>query len=67
MKRFLSGFGIFLALLGIGIVSAFAVVSFLLRQEEVRVPDLTGQDIVTVIDTLNLQGLQLKVERQVPD
>lgn len=67
MKRFLSGFGIFLALLGIGIVSAFAVVSFLLRQEEVRVPDLTGQDIVTVIDTLNLQGLQLKVERRVPD
>jgi len=67
MKRLLSGFGIFIALLGIGIVSAFAVVSFLLRQEEVRVPDLTGQDIVTVIDTLNLQGLQLKVERRVPD
>jgi beta-lactam-binding protein with PASTA domain len=67
MKRFLSGFGIFLALLGIGIVSAFAVVSFLLRQEEVRVPDLTGQDIVTVIDTLNLQGLRLQVERRVPD
>jgi len=67
MKRFFSGFGIFIALLGIGLVSAFAVVSFLLRQEEVRVPDLTGQDIVTVIDTLNLQGLQLKVERRVPD
>jgi len=67
MKRFLSGFGIFLALLGIGIVSALAVVSFLLRQEEVRVPDLTGQDIVTVIDMLNLQGLQLKVERRIPD
>jgi eukaryotic-like serine/threonine-protein kinase len=67
MKRFLRGFGIFLALLGIGIVSALAVVSYLLRQEEVRVPDLTGQDIVTVIDTLNLQGLQLKVERRVPD
>ncbi len=67
MKRFLSGFGIFLALLGIGIASAFAVVFFLLRQEEVRAPDLTGQDIVTVIDLLNLQGLQLKVERRVPD
>lgn len=67
MTRFLRGFGIFLALLGIGIVSALAVVSFLLRQEEVRVPDLTGQDIVSVIDTLNLQGLQLKVERRIPD
>lgn len=67
MTRFLRGFGIFLALLGIGIVSALAVVTFLLRQEEVRVPDLTGQDIVSVIDTLNLQGLQLKVERRIPD
>jgi len=67
MKRLLRGFGIVLVLLGIGIVSALAVVTFLLRQEEVRVPDLTGQDIVTVIDTLNLQGLQLKVERRVPD
>ncbi len=67
MKRFLKGFGIFFVLLGIGIVSALAVVSFLLRQEEVRVPDLTGQDIVTVIETLNLQGLQLKVERRVAD
>jgi len=66
MKRFLSGFGIFLALLGIGIVSAFAVVAFLLRQEEVRVPDLTGQDIVTVLDTLNLLELKLKVERREP-
>jgi serine/threonine-protein kinase len=67
MKRFLKGFGIFFILLGIGIASALAVVSFLLRQEEVRVPDLTGQDIVTVIETLNLQGLQLKVERRAAD
>jgi beta-lactam-binding protein with PASTA domain len=67
MKRLLRGFGIVLVLLGIGIVSALAVVSFLLQQEEVRVPDLRGQDIVAVIDTLNLQGLQLKVERRVPD
>ncbi len=64
MKRFLKGFGIFLALIGVGIVSAFAVVALLLRQEEVRVPDFTGQDIVTVIETLNQQGLQLKVDRR---
>jgi serine/threonine-protein kinase len=66
MKRFLRGLGIFLALLGVGIVSALAVVALLLRQEEVRVPDLTGQDIVTVIETLTPQGLQLKVERREP-
>jgi serine/threonine-protein kinase len=64
MKRFLRGLGIFLALVGVGIVSALAVVALLLRQEEVRVPDLTGQDIVTVIETLTPQGLQLKVERR---
>jgi len=64
MKRFLRGLSIFLALIGVGIVSALAVVSLLLRQEEVRVPDLTGQDIVTVIETLTAQGLQLKVERR---
>ena len=29
-------------------------------------PDLTGQDIVTVIETLNQQGLQLKVDRREP-
>ena len=66
MKRFLRGLGIFLALVGVGIVSALAVVALLLRQEEVRVPDLTGQDIVTVIETLTMQGLQLKVERREP-
>jgi eukaryotic-like serine/threonine-protein kinase len=64
MKRFLRGLGIFLALVGVGIVSALAVVALLLRQEEVRVPDLTGQDIVTAIETLTMQGLQLKVERR---
>ncbi len=58
--------GIFLALVGVGIVSALAVVALLLRQEEVRVPDLTGQDIVTAIETLTVQGLQLKVERREP-
>lgn len=66
MKRFLRGMGIFLALVGVGIVSALAVVALLLRQEEVRVPDLTGQDIVTAIETLTTQGLQLKVERREP-
>ena len=64
MKRFLKGLGLFLALVGVGIVSAFAVVMLLLRQEEVRVPDLTGQDIITVIEALNQQGLQLKVDRR---
>jgi beta-lactam-binding protein with PASTA domain len=66
MKRFLKGLGIFLALVGVGIVSAFAVVALLLQQEEVRVPDLTGQDIVTVIEALTQQGLQLKVDRREP-
>ena len=64
MKRFLRGLSIFLALIGVGIISALAVVALLLRQEEVRVPDLTGQDIVTVIETLTPPGLQLKVERR---
>ncbi len=66
MKRFLKGLGIFLALVGVGIVSAFAVVALLLRQEEVRVPDLTGQDIVNVIETMTQQGLLLKVDRREP-
>ncbi len=66
MKRFLRGLGIFLALVGVGIVSAFAVVALLLRQEEVRVPDLTGQDIVTVLDMVRQQGLELKVDRREP-
>jgi len=66
MRRLLKGLGIFLALAGVGIVSAFAVVALLLRQEEVRVPDLTGQDIVNVIETVTQRGLQLKVDRREP-
>jgi beta-lactam-binding protein with PASTA domain len=64
MIRFLKGLGIFFALIGVGIASAFAVVALLLRQEEVRVPDLLGQDIVNVIETVTQQGLQLKVDRR---
>jgi len=64
MVRFLKGLGLIIALIGVGIVSAFAVVALLLRQEEVRVPDLTGQDIVNVIETVAQQGLQLKVDRR---
>jgi eukaryotic-like serine/threonine-protein kinase len=64
MVRFLKGLGLFIALVGVGIVSAFAVVALLLRQEEVRVPDLTGQDIVNVIETVARQGLQLTVDRR---
>ncbi len=67
MKRFLRGLAIFLALIGVGVISAFAVVALLLRQEEVRVPDFTGQDIVTVIEALNQQGLQLKIDRREPN
>lgn len=66
MKRFLKGLAIFLLLIGVGIMSAVAVVALLLRQEEVRVPDLTGQDIVNVIETVTQQGLQLKVDRREP-
>ncbi len=67
MKRFLKGIGLFAALVGVGIASAFAVVALLLRQEEVRVPDLTGQDIVSVIETVRQQGLELKVDSRAPD
>ncbi len=66
MKQFLKGIGIFLALIGIGIASAFAVVALLLRQEEVRVPELAGQDIVSVIELVRQQGLELKVDRREP-
>lgn len=66
MNRFLKGFGFFLLLVGTGVASAFLVVALLLRQEEVPVPDLTGQDIVTTIETLTQAGLQLKVERREP-
>jgi eukaryotic-like serine/threonine-protein kinase len=66
MNRFLKGMGIFLTLIVVGVVSAFAVIALLLRQEEVRVPDLTGQDIVTVIEVVGQHGLQLKVDRREP-
>ncbi len=66
MNRILKGFAILLALAGVGVISAFAVVALLLRQEEVRVPDLTGLDVVTAIETISQQGLQLKVERREP-
>ncbi len=66
MKRFLKGLGIFASLVGVGIASAFAVVALLLRQDEVRVPDLTGQDIVSVIETVRQQGLGLKVDTRAP-
>lgn len=66
MNRFLKGIGIFLALIAVGVVSAFAVIALLLRQEEVRVPDLVGREIVTVIDTMNQQGLKLSVDRREP-
>ena len=66
MNRFFKGLGIVLALIVVGIASAFAVIALLLRQEEVRVPDLVGQDIVTVIELIGQQGLQLKVDRREP-
>ena len=66
MKKFLKGLGIFVTLVAVGIVSAFAVLALLLRQEEVKVPDLTGQEIVNVIEIVTQQGLQLKVERREP-
>jgi eukaryotic-like serine/threonine-protein kinase len=67
MKQFLKGLGIFVSLVGIGIASAVAVVTLLLRQEEVRVPDLVGQDIVSVIEMVRQQGLELRVDRQEPN
>src|SRR5512135_1540546 len=66
MKRFLKGLGIFIALVCVGIASAFAVIALLLRQEEVRVPDFTGRDIVSVIELATQQGLQLKIDRREP-
>ncbi len=64
MIRFFRGLLIFLGLVGVGIISAFAVVVLLLRQEEVQVPDFTGQELVTVIEGLNQQGLLLKIDRR---
>jgi serine/threonine-protein kinase len=66
MKRFLKGLGIALGLIVVGVASALAVIALLLRQEEVKVPDLTGQDIVTAVEVLSQAGLQLKIERREP-
>jgi len=55
-----------MALAGVGIVSAIAVVALLLRQEEVRVPDLAGQDLVMVNESVTQLGLQFKVDRREP-
>ena len=66
MQRFLKGMAIFLGLSGVGVISAFAVVALLLRQEEVRVPDLTGQDIVNTVEVLSEYDLRLKVEQRLP-
>ncbi len=67
MKRLCKALVIFLALLGIGIASAFAVVAILMHQETVRVPDVRGRDIVTALETVGRNGLSLKVERREPD
>jgi len=66
MNRFLKGLGLFLVLVGVGIMSALAVITFLLRQEEVKVPDLVGKDAVSIIDIVNQSGLRLKVDRREP-
>jgi beta-lactam-binding protein with PASTA domain len=66
MNRLLKGIGIFLTLIVVGVVSAFAVIALLLRQEEVRVPDLEGKDIVSVIEIVSQQGLQIKVDGREP-
>lgn len=66
MNRFFKGIGIFLALVAVGVLSAVAVIAWLLRQEEVRVPDLLGKDVVSVIEIVNQAGLQLKVDRREP-
>jgi serine/threonine-protein kinase len=66
MNRFLKGISVLLVLIAVGIVSALAVIAVLLRQEEVRVPDLAGRDIVTAIELVSQQGLQIKVDRREP-
>jgi beta-lactam-binding protein with PASTA domain len=66
MNRFLKGIGIFLTLVAVGVVSAVVVIALLLRQEEVKVPDLVGKDIVSVLDIVGRDGLQVKVDRREP-
>jgi serine/threonine-protein kinase len=67
MNRIFKGIGIFFVLVAVGAASAVVVITILLRQEEVRVPDLAGLDIVTVVETLSQQGLQVKVDRREPN
>jgi serine/threonine-protein kinase len=66
MNRLLKGIGVALLLILVGVASAVAVIALLLRQEEIRVPDLVGKDIVTVVEELSQQGLQLKVDQREP-
>lgn len=66
MNRFLKGIGVLLALLAVGVLSAVAVLFLLLRQENATVPDLVGQDIVTAIEIVSREGLQIKIDRREP-
>jgi serine/threonine-protein kinase len=67
MNRLLKGIGVFLTLVLVGVVSSVVVIAVLLRQEEVQVPDLVGKDIVSVIEIVGQQGLQIKVDRREPN
>ena len=67
MNPFLKGIGVFLTLIVVGVASALAVIALLLRQEEVRVPDVEGKDIVSVIEIVSQQGLQIKVDGREPN
>lgn len=67
MNKILKGISILLVLIVVGVASALAVIALLLRQEEVRVPGLVGQDIVTAIELVSQQGLQIKVDRREPN
>jgi len=66
MNNILKGISVVLVLIVVGIASALAVIALLLRQQEVRVPGLVGQDIVTAIELVSQQGLQIKVDRREP-
>lgn len=66
MKGVLKVIGIILSLILVGVASSIAVIAILLRQQEVRVPDITNRDIVTAIEVISEQGLQIKVERREP-
>ncbi len=66
MKGFLKAIGLVLALIAVGVASSLAVIAILLKQQEVHVPEVAGRDIVTAIEILSQQGLQVKVERREP-